>query len=142
MVESQFKDIFAGLEHSMITVIGKNHSRHYVRMHEAAAWILNGIQWFNVLEQPMMIAIWSKDWEDAAKFQYLMQILQVNLEDYIPKWQVFVDQPETVDKLIVQWQNPTKIWAGQPVIGFMAETDFELRDSKTSIQRVHFQPLR
>ena len=106
-------------------MVGKNHSRHYLQLHEAAAWILNAVQWVNVLEQPMMIVIWSKDWEDAPKFQYLMQILQVNLEDYIPKWQIFVDQPETVDKLILQWQNPTTIWTGQPVLGFMAETDFE-----------------
>ena len=54
--------------------------------------------WFNVLDQPMMIVIWSKNLEDAAKFQYLMQILQVNFEDYTPKWQVFVEDLETVDK--------------------------------------------
>ena len=54
-----------------------------------------------------MIVIWSKDWEDAAKFQYFMQIFQVNFEDYTPKWQSFVGQIETVDKMIVQWQNPT-----------------------------------
>ena len=54
---------------------------HYLQLQEAATWILNAIQWFNVLEQPMMTVIWSGDWEDAAKFQYLMQILQVNFED-------------------------------------------------------------
>ena len=72
-----------------------------------------------------MIVIWSREWEDAAKFQYLTQILQVNFEDYIPNWQIFIKQPETIDKLIVQWQNPTTIWTGQPVLGFMAETDFD-----------------
>ena len=104
-------------------MVGKNHSRHYLQLRESAAWILNAIQWFSVLEQRMMIVIWSRDWEDAAKFQHLEQILQVNLEDYIPRWQIFVEQPETVDKLIVQWQNPTAIWTGQPVLGFMAEIE-------------------
>ena len=94
----------------MIRMTRKHFSRHYVKMHEAAAWILNGIQWLNVLEQPMMIAIRTKDWEDAAKFQYLMKILQVKFEDYnashyIPKWHIFVEQPETVDKLICQWKK-------------------------------------
>ena len=62
-----------------------------MNLQEAAAGILSGIQWFNVLQQPMMIVIWAKDWQDASKFQYLMQILEVNLDDYIPKWQIFVE---------------------------------------------------
>ena len=70
----------------------------------------------------MMIVIWCRDWEDASKFHYLMQILQPNCEDYIPKWQIFVEQEETVQKHLVHWQSPTTIWEGRPVLGFMAET--------------------
>ena len=46
----------------------------------------------------MMVVIWCRDSEDASKFQYLMQILLVTLEDYIPKWQIFVESPETIQK--------------------------------------------
>ena len=56
-----------------------------------------------------------------------MQILQVNFGDYIPNRHIFVEKPEDIDKLIPQWQSPTTVWAGHPVIGFMAETDFEDR---------------
>ena len=94
-------------------------ARNYVNLQEVAAWVLNGIQWFAVLEQPTMIAIWIKDWKEAAKFEYLNQILQVNLGDYI--------QLDEIDKLVLQWQTPTTMWTGHRVIGFMAETDFEDR---------------
>ena len=70
----------------------------------------------------MMIIIWCRDWEEASKFQYLMQILQVNFDDYIPRCQIFVEQEEDVDKLVQHWMCPSTLWQGQPVIGFMAET--------------------
>ena len=75
-----------------------------------------------LLKQPMMIVIWCRDWGDAAKFQYLMQILQVQFQDYVPRYHTFVEQEENVDKLLQHWQQPTTLWDGQPVIGFMAET--------------------
>ena len=90
----------------------------------------------------MMIAIWTKDWKDATRFQYLTQILQVNFGDYVPKWHIFVEQPKDTDKLILQWQSPTTVWTGHPVIDFMAETDFEdvpSWDLLTSIQCGYFQ---
>ena len=80
MTEQNFKDIFPGDEQSTITVVLQNYSRHYVQLQEAATWILNAVQWFSVLEQPMVVVIRCRDWEDAAKFQYMMQILQVNLQ--------------------------------------------------------------
>ena len=60
----------------------------------------------------MMIVIWCRDWEEASKFQYLMQILQVNLGDYIPRYQIFVKQEEEVDKAVQHWMEPTTIWDG------------------------------
>ena len=48
-----------------------------------------------------------------------MQILQVQFQDYVPKYHIFVEQEENVDKLVQHWQQPTD---GQPVMGFMAET--------------------
>ena len=69
-----------------------------------------------------MIVIWCRDWSDASKFQYLLQILQAHFQDYIPKYQIFVEQEDDVDKLVQHWQEPTTLWDGQPVIGFMAET--------------------
>ena len=57
-------------------------------------------------------------------------ILQVHFEDFIPRYQIFVEQEEDVDKLVQHWQEPTTLWDGQPVIGFMAETYLDdLRDS-------------
>ena len=69
-----------------------------------------------------MIVTWCRDWSDAAKLQYLMQILQVDFQDYVPRYHVFVEREENVDKLVQHWQQPTTILDGQPVIGFMAET--------------------
>ena len=40
-----------------------------------------------------------KELRDAAQFQHLLQILQVNLEDYIPKWQIFVEQDNDFPKI-------------------------------------------
>ena len=58
-----------------------------------------------------------------------MQMLQVQVDDCIPRWQIFVEQEETVDNQLVHWQSPSTIWEGRPVLGFMAET--HLRDLKT-----------
>ena len=69
---------------------------HDVKMREVAAWVLNATHWFSLLKQPMMIVIWCQDWSDASKFQYLMQILQVQFDDYVPKYHIFVDQEDDV----------------------------------------------
>ena len=61
---------------AIICVVQKNYARHYIHLSEAATWILNATHWFSVLQQPMMIVIWCRDWQDASKLQ--MQILQVN----------------------------------------------------------------
>ena len=51
-----------------------------------------------------------------------MQILQVQFQDYVPKYHILIDEEDNVDKLIRYRQEPTILWVGQPVIGFMAET--------------------
>ena len=68
----------------------------------------------------------------------LMQILQVQVDNYIPKWQIFVEQEETAQKQVVHWLSPTTIWEGCPVLGFMAET--YLRDLST-VGSKHFNPM-
>ena len=85
----------------------------------------------------MMIIIWCRDWEAAPKFQYLMQILQVNLGDYIPRYQIFVEQEE-VDRLVQHWMNPSTLWEGRPVIGFMADT---FLDDLETVGFKHFNPM-
>ena len=107
---------------NIICVTQKTGGRHFIHMREAAAWVINGTHWFSILKQPMMIVIWCRDWEEASKFQYLMQVLQVNLGDYIPRYQIFVQQEEEVDKLVQHWMQPTTLWDGRPVIGFMADS--------------------
>ena len=75
-------------------------------MRKVAAWVLNGTHWFSLLRQPMMIVIWCRDWDDASRFQYLTQILQVNVGNYIPRYQIFVEQEDEVDKLVQHWRHP------------------------------------
>ena len=108
---------------NVIRVVQKTHGVHEVKMCEVAAWVLNGTYWFSPLKQPMMIVIWCRDWSDAAKFQYLMQILQVQFQDYVPRYDIFVEQEENVDKLAQHWQQPTTLWDGQPVLGFTCLND-------------------
>ena len=120
MDNHSFKQIYP--KHNTIRVVLKTLGVYFVSMREVATWVLNGTHWFSLLKQPMMIVIWCRDWSDAAKFQYLMQILQVQFEDSVPRYHIFVEQEENVDKLVQHWQEPTTIWDGQPVIGFMAET--------------------
>ena len=45
---------------------------------------------------------------------------------------------EEVDKLVQHWQEPTTLWDGQPVIGFMAETYL---DDLPTVGFKHFNPM-
>ena len=132
MNDNTFQQIYPN--DNIICVIQKSGGRHFIHMREAAAWALNGTHWFSKLKQPMMIVIWCRDWNDVSKFQYLMQILQVNVGDYIP----FVEQEDEVDKLVQHWQQPTTLWDGSPVIGFMAETYL---DDLETVGFKHFNPM-
>ena len=114
MDKSSFDQIYPN--DNITRVVQKTDGVHEVHMREVAAWVLNGTHWFSLLKQLMMIVIWCRDWSDAAKFQYLMQILQVQFQDYVPRYHIFVDQEDDVDKLVQHWQQPTTIWDGQPVI--------------------------
>ena len=77
----------------------------------ATSWILTCAQWFNTLEQPMMIVVWTKDWPDTAKFQCLFQILDRTFKDYIPKWQIFVEHSDDFQIMVLQWKPPSTVWA-------------------------------
>ena len=95
---------------STITATQKNHGVHKIHMVEPAAWILNGTHWFSLLQQPMMVIVWCHNWEDASKFQYLMQILQAQYGDYVPRYQVLVLDDAAIYGPCLQWQEPTTIW--------------------------------
>ena len=71
------KHLFDGLfpADNTITAVQKSHGVHVIHMSEVAAWVLNATHWFSLLQQPMMVIVWCHNWEDASKFQYLMQIL-------------------------------------------------------------------
>ena len=105
---------------NIIRVVQKSHGEHHVK--KVAAWVLSAAHWYALLKQPMMVVVWCHDWIDASKFQYLMQILQVKFQDYVPKYHIFVDDAESVNLPIQTWHEPTTLWDGQPVLGFMAET--------------------
>ena len=83
---------------------------------------------------------------DASRFQYLMQILQVQFQHYVPKYHIFVDDAESINVPIQTWHEPTTLWDGQPVLGFMAETFlddlhswFQGLQSDVDISNVQFQ---
>ena len=118
------KELFDGLfpSDNTITAVQKSHGVHKIHMSEVAAWVLNATHWFSLLQQPMMVIVWCHNWEDASKFQYLMQILQVHFDDYVPRYRIFMLDDSKIYKSIQQWQEPTTIWDGKPVLGFMAET--------------------
>ena len=118
------KHLFDGLfpADNTITAVQKNHGVHKIHMSEVAAWVLNATHWFSLLQQPMTVIVWCHNWEDASKFQYLMQILQVHYDDYVPRYQIFMLDDSKIYGSIQQWQKPTTIWDGKPVLGFMAET--------------------
>ena len=73
-----------------ITAMQKSHGVHKIHMSEVAAWVLSATHWFSLLKQPMMVTVWCHNWEDASKLQYLMQILQVQFHDYVPRYQLFM----------------------------------------------------
>ena len=116
MDDQGFKQIYP--KDNIVCVVQKTSGQHYIHMREVAAWVLNGTHWFSLLKQLMMIVIWCRAWSDASKFQCLMQILQVHFEDFIPRYHIFVEQEDVVDKLVQHWQEPTTLWDGHPVIGF------------------------
>ena len=87
----------------------KNHGVHKIHMTEVAAWVLNGTQWFSLLQHTMMIVIWCRDWEDASRFQFLMQLLEANYGDYVPKYQILMDDDSKIYGPCLQWQEPTTI---------------------------------
>ena len=118
--EQQLEGIFPA--DNVITAVQKNYGVQKIHMREVAAWVLNGTHWFNILQQPMMIIVWCHNWEDASKFQYLIQILQAHYGDFVPRYQIFMYDDSKIYGSIPQWLEPTTAWAGKPVLGFMAET--------------------
>ena len=116
----------------------KNHAMHKIHMSEPAAWVLNAAHWFNLLDQPMMIVIWCHNWEDASRFQYLMQILEAQYKDYVPRYQILMFDDTKIYGPCLQWQEPSTIWEGTPVMGFMAET---FLDDLSSLSFKDFNPM-
>ena len=94
---------------NIVRVVQKSHGEHHVWMSEVAAWVLSATHCYALLEQPMMVVVWCHDWIDASKF-HLMQILQVQFQDYVPKYQIFVDDAESVNVPIQTWHEPTTLW--------------------------------
>ena len=90
---------------STITAVQKSHGVHKIYVSEVATQT----HWFSLLKQPMMIIVWCHDWEDASKFQYLMQILQVQFNDYVPRYQIFMFDDSKIYKSIQQWQEPLQV---------------------------------
>ena len=54
-----------------------------------------------------MVIVWCHNWEDASKFQYLMQILQIH---WVPRYQIFMFDDSKIYGSIQQWQEPTTVW--------------------------------
>ena len=113
LTKAQFENLFPA--DNVITATQKNHAVHKIHMSEPAAWVLNATHWFSLLDQPMMIVIWCHNWEDASKFQYMMQILQAQYGDFAPRYQIVMFDDSKIYGPCLQWQEPTTIWDGTPV---------------------------
>ena len=135
LTKVQFENLFPA--DNVITAT-RNHAVHKIHMSEPAGWVLNATHWFSLLDQPMMIVIWCHNWEDASKFQYLMQILQAQYGDYVPRYQILMLDDSKIYGPCLQWQEPSTIWEGKPVMGFMAET---FLDDLSSISFKDFNPM-
>ena len=85
-----------------------------------------------------MVIVWCHNWEDASKFQYLMQILQVHFRDYVLRYQIFMFDDSKIYGSIKQWKEPTTVWDGKPVLGFMAEA---FLDDLSTIGFKDFNPM-
>ena len=67
-----------------------------------------------------------------------MQILQAHYGDYVPRYQILMFDDSKIYGPCLQWQAPTTIWDGTPVLGFMAET---FLDDLSSIGFKDFNPM-
>ena len=67
-----------------------------------------------------------------------MQILQAHYGDYVPRYQILMFDDSKIYGPCLQWQEPSTIWDGTPVIGFMAET---FLDDLSSIGFKDFNPM-
>ena len=142
------KHLFDGLfpAHNIITAVQKNHGVHKIHMSEVATWVLNATHWFSILDQPMMVIVWCHNWEDASKFQYLMQILQVHFGDYVPRYQIFMFDDSKIYGSIQQWQEPTTVWGDSGMANRFLDSwqrrfsmIYQRLASRISIQSGHFR---
>ena len=46
-----------------------------------------------------------------------MQILQIHYGDFVPWYQIFMFDDSKIYGSIQQWQEPTTVWDGKPVLG-------------------------
>ena len=51
-----------------------------------------------------------------------MQILQAHYGDFVSRYQIFMFDDSKIYGSIPRWQEPTTVWDGKPVLGFMAGT--------------------
>ena len=93
---------------NIITAVQKNHGVRKIHMSEPAAWVLNGTHWFSLLQQLFLVT---------------KSLMYDDSKIYGP---------------CLQWQEPTTIWDGTPVLGSMAET---FLDDLSSIGFKDFNPM-
>ena len=108
-------------------------------MKVAAAYILTCPQWFNTLNQPIMLCIFVKDWESAALFQYFPDMLEWNKPGYLPKWRIFCQDRRDLPNNAIHWREPSTVWKAWRMIGFMSETDFLEKNAQHLPQEVGFR---
>ena len=118
------KQLFDGLlpSDNTITAMQKSHGVHKIHMSEVAAWVLNATHWFSLLQQPMMVMYGVTTGKMQASSstwcRYYRSISMIMFQGI--KSSCFDDSK--IYGSIQQWQEPTTIWDGKPVLGFMAET--------------------
>ena len=88
----------------------KLNSRYPLHLKEAMTYILACTQWFSTLNQPKMIVVWTGNWPDASKFQYLFNIIENTFENYLARWQIFVERPDGLPANTWRWRSLSTVW--------------------------------
>ena len=57
------------------------------------------------------------------------------------KWQILVGRDDDFPRMILKWRYPSTVWDGNPVLGFMAESDFTDGQGKP-LQEVRFADVK